>query len=66
MDRQVILTQLWAIRAICDALAAQLQAETAPTTGGCEHPESARENAQTMGGPRQFYCRACKNIIDDQ
>jgi hypothetical protein len=63
MDRDAILVQLQAIRGICDALAAQLLVEQAPVGAGCPHPEDQRENASVMRGPRQFYCRACKEVI---
>ena len=66
MDREYVLAQLGAIRAICDAFGAAVVAEGQPApAGGCDHPESMRENASTMGGPRQFYCRACKAIVTE-
>lgn len=65
MTNDQIIAQLWAIRAIVDALAANLNAASAPTATGCEHPEESRENASTIQGPKQFYCRACKEIVTD-
>lgn len=67
MTRDQILIQLEAIRGICDALAAALIAEgkAAPAAGGCEHPETMRKDASTLRGPRQFFCGACKQIINE-
>jgi DNA-binding FrmR family transcriptional regulator len=63
MDREAILVQLQAIRGICDALAAQIVAESAPA-GGCEHPEDQRQDVSTMRGPRKFFCRACRQTVE--
>jgi hypothetical protein len=65
MDHEAVLVQLQAIRAICDALAAQIVAEAAPApASGCEHPEDQRQDASTMRGPRKFFCRACRQTVE--
>lgn len=67
MDRDHVLAQLGAIRAICDALAATLlqEAGQSAAAGGCEHPEAMRQDASTLRGPRRFYCRQCKEVINE-
>lgn len=60
------LLQLYSLRAQVEALIAMEQAETMPDPvepGDCQHPEERRVNAQTMGGPPQFYCQACKSMV---
>lgn len=66
MDRQQILAQLGAIRAICDALGAALAAEIDAAAdqglGACPHPEDQREDISTLREKR-YFCRACKTIV---
>lgn len=66
IERDQVLAQLAAIRAICDALAANLLADLAATPAGCPHPEDLRQDATTLRGPKRFYCRACKQLVVDQ
>jgi DNA-binding FrmR family transcriptional regulator len=65
MDRDYVLTQLAALRALVDALAAHvLAAEAAAAPGACEHPEEARQDCSTMQGPRTFFCRVCRQTVE--
>lgn len=64
-----ILTQLAAIRGLCDALATALMEDAVrsePVAAGCSHPPEQREIGTLRGpGPKQFYCRACHEIVTE-
>lgn len=60
MSNDVVLAQLIAIRAQVDAAIAQV---VGGADEGCPHPSGKREDRTEMGGPIQFYCRACGEVI---
>lgn len=62
MNKDAVLHQLMAARASIDALISTFMVETSP---GCTHPENQRLNLTTMGGPKQWTCKACGFTCDE-
>lgn len=61
---EALLAQLMAIRAQADAAIALLTSGQAAEA--CPHPIEARRDLSTMGGPKQFHCRACDETITEE
>jgi hypothetical protein len=63
MNPDVILAQLYALRAQIHALIVQVESSSAPAvpiTGACPHPEDKQRNATTGGGgPQKVLCLQC-------
>lgn len=59
-QKDILIAQVWAMRAQCDATLAVLGVPAeGETEDECEHPKDQRENLTTMGGPDEWRCRSC-------
>jgi len=71
MKLDLLMAQVQALRSQCEALLV-LTAEMFPLpdtpapTEACEHPEDERVNTSTLRGPRTFYCKRCRQEIEEQ
>src|SRR5512139_3663241 len=66
MKVELLYAQLQALQAQCSA-AMTLIADylTGSEGSACDHPEEFRVNTGTLRGPRTFYCRRCKQELED-
>ena len=40
-------------------------ADAAEESSECQHPEEERQYTKAMGHANRFYCKACKQEVDD-
>jgi len=64
-ERSVLISQVKAMRAQCDAMLVLLEGAVEETT--CLHPEGQRQYLPgTMGSPRRFTCQACNETVTEK
>jgi len=60
MNAAILATHVEATERLAEQVIAEVELIT-----GCMHPMESREDATSMGGPREFYCKRCKAIISE-
>jgi hypothetical protein len=62
----LVLAHLYGLRASLDAVIGTLEHVAVggpPDPGTCEHPDNARRDVTTAGGPRRFLCLLCQQEV---